>query len=82
MLRGHHGAKHVAPLDGSRKRRRAALILRITPLASALIDLPVIAGRTAAHSLPFKENLPFDIDSAAVSYFAQPAKRRRSKWWR
>ena len=32
-----------------------------------------------------KKTIPFDIDSAAVSYYVQPAPRqgaRKSKWWR
>ena len=63
----------------SRKRRRAALILpdyaaRVTVLdfdsfpSSPEEQLSLIRFRV-------KKTLPFDIDSAAVSYFAQPAEK-------
>ncbi len=71
--------KSITPLDGSKKRRRAALILpdyaaRVTVLdfdsfpASPDEQLSLIRFR-------LKKTLPFDIESAAVSYYAQPAAK-------
>jgi type IV pilus assembly protein PilM len=67
----------VAPMNGSKKRRPAALILpdysaRVTVLdfdsfpASAEEQLNLVRFRV-------KKTIPFDIDSAAVSYYVQPA---------
>jgi type IV pilus assembly protein PilM len=70
-----------AASSGSKKRRPAALILpdyaaRVTVLdfdsfpSSAEEQLSLIKFRV-------KKTIPFDIDSAAVSYFAQPSASKR-----
>lgn len=69
--------QHVAPVNGSKKRRPAAVILpdyaaRVTVLdfdsfpSDAEEQLSLVRFRV-------KKTVPFDIDSAAVSYYVQPA---------
>jgi type IV pilus assembly protein PilM len=69
--------KHVAPVNGSKKTRPAAVILpdyaaRVTVLdfdafpSSADEQLSLVRFRV-------KKTVPFDIDSAAVTYYVQPA---------
>ena len=69
--------EEIAPANGQKKRRRAALILpdyaaRVTVLdfdsfpAAPAEQLPLVKFR-------IKKTIPFDVDSAAVSYFVQPS---------
>lgn len=69
--------ERVAPVNGSKKRRPAAVILpdyaaRVTVLdfdsfpSDAEEQLSLVRFRV-------KKTIPFDIESAAVSYFVQPA---------
>jgi type IV pilus assembly protein PilM len=68
---------HIAPLNGAKKRRQAALILpdyaaRVTVLdfdsfpSVAVEQLPLVKFR-------IKKTIPFDIESAAVSFYVQPS---------
>src|SRR5579862_4943078 len=80
ILRGDAIASLVqklAPVNGSKKRRPAAVILpdyaaRVTVLdfdsfpSSAEEQLSLVRFRV-------KKTVPFDIDSAAVTYYVQPA---------
>ena len=71
--------KRIAPLDGARKRRRAALILPDYAARVSVLDFDAFptAPEEQLSLIRFrlKKTLPFDIDSAAVSYFAQPAEK-------
>ena len=71
--------KHVAPLDHSRKRRRAALILPDYAARVSVLDFDAFPTspeeQLSLIRFRLKKTLPFDIDSAAVSYFAQPAEK-------
>ena len=71
--------KIIAPLDGSKKRRRAAVIL---PDYATRVNVLDFDSFPSAHEeqlslirFRLKKTLPFDIDSAAVSYYAQPAPK-------
>src|SRR5258708_10697268 len=71
--------KYVAPLDSSRKRRRAALILPDYAARVSVLDFDSFPSspeeQLSLIRFRLKKTLPFDIDSAAVSYFAQPADK-------
>ena len=71
--------RRLAPPDSSRKRRRAALILPDYAARVSVLDFDSFPS-SAEEQLSLirfrlKKTLPFDIDSAAVSYFAQPAEK-------
>ena len=71
--------KYIAPLDNSRKRRRAALILPDYAARVSVLDFDSFPSspeeQLSLIRFRLKKTLPFDIDSAAVSYFAQPAEK-------
>lgn len=71
--------KYVAPLDSSRKRRRAALILPDYAARVSVLDFDAFPSspeeQLSLIRFRLKKTLPFDIDSAAVSYFPQPAEK-------
>src|SRR5579872_2583019 len=71
--------KRIVPLDGSRKRRRAALILPDYAARVSVLDFDSFPSspeeQLSLIRFRLKKTLPFDIDSAAVSYFAQPAEK-------
>ena len=71
--------KNVAPLDHSRKRRRAALILPDYAARVSVLDFDSFPSSSDEQlsliRFRLKKTLPFDIDSAAVSYHAQPAEK-------
>jgi type IV pilus assembly protein PilM len=70
--------KRIAPLDNSRKRRRAALILPDYAARVSVLDFDSFPSspeeQLSLIRFRLKKTLPFDIDSAAVSYFAQRAE--------
>jgi type IV pilus assembly protein PilM len=71
--------RSIAPLEGSKKRRRAALILPDYAARVNVLDFdsfpPAPDERLALIRFRLKKTLPFDIDSAAVSYYVQPAAK-------
>lgn len=81
--------KSVAPADdlkkrtGSKKRRRAALILPDYAARVNVLDFDSFPAapeeQLALIRFRLKKTLPFDIDSAAVSYYAQPPKKDGDK---
>ena len=73
-----HVLRRIAPLDNSRKRRRAALILPDYAARVSVLDFDSFPSspeeQLSLIRFRLKKTLPFDIDSAAVSYFAQRAQ--------
>jgi type IV pilus assembly protein PilM len=71
--------RRLAPPDSSRKRRRAALILPDYAARVSVLDFDAFPSspeeQLSLIRFRLKKTLPFDIDSAAVSYFAQPAEK-------
>ena len=69
----------IAPLDGSKKRRRAALILPDYAARVSVLDFDSFPAspdeQLSLIRFRLKKTLPFEIDSAAVSYYAQPAAK-------
>ena len=65
----------VAPAEGGRKRRRAALILPDYAVRVTVLDFdafPTDAKEQAALvRFRMKRSVPFDVDSAALSYYPQ-----------
>ena len=65
----------VAPAEGGRKRRRAALILPDYAVRVTVLDFdafPTDAKEQAALvRFRMKRSVPFDVDSAAMSYYPQ-----------
>jgi type IV pilus assembly protein PilM len=66
----------MAPANGVKKRRPAALILPDYAARVTVLDFDSFPT-VAAEQLPLvkfriKKTIPFDIESAAVSYFVQP----------
>jgi type IV pilus assembly protein PilM len=72
-----HAVKEIAPLNGGRKRRDAALIVPDYCTRIAVIDFdhfPADAKEQASLvRFRMKKSVPYDIESAAVSYWPQPA---------
>lgn len=67
---------HIAPANGVKKRRQAALILPDYAARVTVLDFDSFPT-VAAEQLPLvkfriKKTIPFDIESAAVSYYVQP----------
>ena len=80
--------KNVAPLDDSKRRaatkkRRAALILPDYAARVNVLDFDSFPSapeeQLALIRFRLKKTLPFDIDSAAVSYYAQPPEKSGGK---
>jgi type IV pilus assembly protein PilM len=81
--------RSIAPADdlkkraGSKKRRRAALILPDYATRVNVLDFDSFPAapeeQLALIRFRLKKTLPFDIDSAAVSYYAQSPKRDGDK---
>ncbi len=71
--------RRIAPPESSRKRRRAALILPDYAARVSVLDFDSFPSspeeQLSLIRFRLKKTLPFDIDSAAVSYFAQPAAK-------
>lgn len=68
---------HIAPPNGTKKRRQAALILPDYAARVTVLDFDSFPS-VAAEQLPLvkfriKKTIPFDIESAAVSYYVQPS---------
>ena len=72
--------KFAAP-NGSKKRRPAALILPDYAVRVTVLDFDSFpsAAEEQLSLVKFrvKKTIPFDIDSAAVSYFVQPTAKKR-----
>lgn len=67
----------IAPASGAKKRRRAAVILPDYAARVTVLDFDSFPS-VAAEQLPLvkfriKKTIPFDIESAAVSYYVQPS---------
>jgi type IV pilus assembly protein PilM len=68
---------HIAPANGVKKRRPAALILPDYAARVTVLDFDTFPA-LPAEQLPLvkfriKKTIPFDIESAAVSYYIQPS---------
>src|SRR5271165_3145805 len=72
---------HIAPPGAGKKRRPAALILPDYAARVTVLDFDSFPS-VAAEQLPLvkfriKKTVPFDIESAAVSYFVQPSSNSK-----
>jgi type IV pilus assembly protein PilM len=67
----------IAPVNGARKRRPAALILPDYAARVTVLDFDSFPGSPEEQAslvrFRVKKTVPFDIDSAAVSFWAHPA---------
>jgi len=70
-----HQVRAVAAADGSRKRRRAALILPDYAVRVSVLDFDDFPAdsreQTSLVRFRLKRSVPFDVDSAALSFHAQ-----------
>ncbi len=80
VLRPEIFTAHIAalvPMNGNRKRRSAALILPDHSARVQVLDFDSFPSsaddQRALVRFRFKKSVPFDVDSAAVSYHVQPA---------
>jgi type IV pilus assembly protein PilM len=75
------GVKNLATTQAARKRKDAALILPDYCARLAVLDFdsfPTEAKEQAALvRFRLKRSVPFDVETAALSYFAQPAIEKR-----
>lgn len=75
--------ERVAPANGNKKRRPAAVILPDHAVRVSLLDFDVFpqSREEALQLVRFrvKKTIPFDLDSAAVQYWVQPASGGRNK---
>jgi type IV pilus assembly protein PilM len=73
--------REMAPQNGSRKRRDAALILPDYSTRIAILDFDSFPSdaKEQASLVRFRirKSVPYDIESAAVSYFAQPGEGKK-----
>jgi type IV pilus assembly protein PilM len=73
----------VARGDGTRKRRRAALILPDYAVRVTVLDFDDFPSdaREQASLIRFrlKRTVPFDVDAAAMSYQVQPGRAKQKK---
>jgi len=71
----------VAPVSGSKKRRPAAVILPDYAARVSVLDFDSFPSapeeQLSLVRFRFKKTIPFDIDSAAVSYFVQPSLNKK-----
>ncbi len=71
----------AAPANGSKKQRPAAVILPDYAARVAVLDFDSFPSapeeQRSLVRFRFKKTIPFDIDSAALSYFVQPAAGRK-----
>jgi type IV pilus assembly protein PilM len=72
---------HIAPANGVKKRRPAVLILPDYAARVTVLDFDSFPT-VAAEQLPLvkfriKKTIPFDIESAAVSFFVQPGAGKK-----
>jgi type IV pilus assembly protein PilM len=67
---------HIAPASGPKRRRQAVLILPDYAARVTVLDFDsfptVPAEQLSLVKFRIKKTIPFDIESAAVSYFVQP----------
>jgi type IV pilus assembly protein PilM len=72
----------LAPVNGSKKRRPAAVILPDYAARVTVLDFDSFPSapeeQISLVRFRVKKTVPFDIDSAAVSYFVQPASSAKS----
>jgi type IV pilus assembly protein PilM len=70
----------LAPTDGGRKRRGAALILPDYSVRLSVLDFDAFPSdqkeQLSLLRFRLKRTVPFDVESAAVSYFPQPESRK------
>jgi len=85
LLRGEAIAsmiERLAPLNGGKKRRPAAVILPDYAARVTVLDFDsfpsVPEEQLSLVRFRVKKTVPFDIDSAAVSYFVQPSSGGKS----
>jgi type IV pilus assembly protein PilM len=73
----------LAPPNGNKKRRRAALLLPDAAARISVLDFDSFPNaadeQLSLVRFRVKKTMPFDIDSAAVSYFVQPGKNAQGK---
>ena len=75
------GVKALATTQGARKRKDAALILPDYCARLAVLDFDSfptdVKEQAALVRFRLKRSVPFDVETAALSYFAQPAIEKR-----
>ena len=75
--------QRVAPVNGSRKRRPAAVILPDYSARVSVLDFDSFPSspeeQLSLVRFRVKKTVPFDIDSAAVSYWVQPGPKSAEK---
>ena len=73
--------RELAPLNGNRKRRDVALILPDYSSRIAVLDFDSFPSDTKEQlsliRFRIKKSVPFDVESAAISYFVQPAEGKK-----
>lgn len=73
----------LAPPTGSKRRRPAAVILPDYAARVSVLDFDSFPSapeeQLSLVRFRFKKTIPFDIDSAAVSYFIQPSDNKNKK---
>jgi type IV pilus assembly protein PilM len=71
--------ERIAPPNGSKKRRPAAIILPDHAARVSLLDFDSFPAapeeQSALVRFRVKKTIPFEIDSAAIRYWAQPASK-------
>jgi type IV pilus assembly protein PilM len=72
---------HIAPANGVKKRRGAVLILPDYAARVTVLDFDsfpaVAAEQLSLVKFRIKKTIPFDIESAAVSYYVQPSSSKK-----
>ena len=73
--------RELAPRNGNRKRRDVALILPDYSTRVAVLDFDSFPSdakeRLSLIRFRIRKSVPFDVESAAISYFAQPGEGKK-----
>jgi len=73
--------REMAPRNGKTKRRDIALILPDYSVRVAVLDFDTLPSdhkeRLSLIRFRVRKSLPFDVESAAISYFAQPGQGKK-----
>jgi type IV pilus assembly protein PilM len=76
-----HAVREIAPQNGKSKRRDVALILPDYSTRIAVLDFDSFPSDTKEQlsliRFRIKKSVPFDVESAAISYFVQPAEGKK-----
>jgi len=77
--------REMAPRNGKSKRRDVAVILPDYSVRVAVLDFDTLPSdpkeQLSLIRFRVRKSVPFDVETAAISYHQQPVRVRSSMWW-